>query len=395
MDSQTKKRTRDDLDADSENPRPTSPFPRFLLIESTVQDQPLSKLSPFVIQKVLVSIAGPPKSVKKLSSGSLLVEVEKHKHAENLLKIKQFFQTPAKCSPHGTLNTSRGIIRCPDLSGVSEEEIVQELSNQHVSGARRITVYRDGIRRETNTIVLTFNTAILPKTLKIGYLNVGVDLYIPNPLQCYTCFKFGHHERRCNRNSSDALCRHCGEVGNTHESGSCKNTIKCANCGGEHAATSRTCPVWKREKEIVTIKYKESLSFPEARKIVNNRLSLNNMYSTVTKSNVSAPKEMKNVQTQTSDVTVQTVSQTKPESSGRKAQKPTEKPKVNTCTTPSSAPNRSKSPKKTQSDRVPKGSDDEIKKFNRFHCLDEDMEADDEVASGKQQGKITRLTLKT
>ena len=137
-----------------------------------------------------------------------------------LWKIKQFFQTPAKCSPHGTLNTSRGIIRCPDLAGVYEEEIVHELSNQHVSGARRITVYRDGIRRETNTIVLTFNTAILPKTLKIGYLNVVVDLYIPIPPHCYTCFKFGHHERRCNRNSSDALCRHCGKVGNTHESGS-------------------------------------------------------------------------------------------------------------------------------------------------------------------------------
>ena len=76
-----------------------------------------------------------------------------------------------------------------------------------------------------------------------------------------------------------------------------KNTIKCANCGGEHVATSRTCPVWKREKKIVTIKYKESLSFPEVRKIVNNRLSLNNMYSTVTKLNVSAPKEMKNFQT--------------------------------------------------------------------------------------------------
>ena len=68
------------------------------------------------------------------------------------------------------MNTSCGIVR------VSEEEIVQELSNQHVSGARRITVYRDGIRREANTSVLTFNMAILPETLKIGYLNVGVDL---------------------------------------------------------------------------------------------------------------------------------------------------------------------------------------------------------------------------
>ena len=175
MDPQTKKRTRDQLDADSENPQPTSPFPRFLLIESTVQDQPLSKLSPFVIQKVLVSTAGPPKSVKKLSSGSLLIEVEKPKHAENLLKLTHFFQIPAKCSPHVSLNTSRGIIRCPDLAGVSEEEIVHELSMQQVTGARRITVFRDGIRRETNTIVLTFNSAILPKSLKFVYLNVGVD----------------------------------------------------------------------------------------------------------------------------------------------------------------------------------------------------------------------------
>ena len=103
------------------------------------------------------------------------------------MKIKQFFQIPAKCSPHGSLNTTRGIIRCPDLAGVSEAEIVEELSNQHVTAARRITVFRDGIKRETNTIVLTFNSAILPKSLKIGYLNVGVDLYIPNPLQCYSC----------------------------------------------------------------------------------------------------------------------------------------------------------------------------------------------------------------
>ena len=60
MDPQTKKRTRDQLDADSEKPQQTSPFPRFLLIESTNPDQPLSKLSPFVIEKVLVSIAGSP-----------------------------------------------------------------------------------------------------------------------------------------------------------------------------------------------------------------------------------------------------------------------------------------------------------------------------------------------
>ena len=397
MDTQNKKRTRDQLDADSETTQTTSPFPRFLLIESTVPDQPLSKLSPFVIQKVLMSVAGSPKSVKKLSSGSLLIEVEKPKHAENLMKIKHFFQIPAKCSPHVTLNTTRGIIRCPDLAGVSEEEIVLELSNQHVTAARRISVYRDGIRRETNTIVLTFNSAILPKSLKVGYLNVGVDLYIPNPLQCYTCYKYGHHERRCQKTNSESLCRHCGEVANGHDSANCKNTVKCADCGGDHMATSRTCPVWKREKEIVTVKYRESLSFPEARKIVNSRLNLTNLYSKVTKS---TRKEVKDAQTQTVDVAVQTCNQTKPENtsnqtkpetSNKKTSKPAEISKITKTSSPASG--RSKSPKTRQSDRIPKGSDDEVQKFNRFQCLDEDMEADTDHAeqNTNKQGRIIKI----
>ena len=94
MDHQNKKRTRDQLDADSETTSPTSPFPRFLLIESTIPEQPLSKLSPFVIQKVLLSVAGSPKSVKKLSSGTLLVEVEKPKHAQKSHENKAFLQHP-------------------------------------------------------------------------------------------------------------------------------------------------------------------------------------------------------------------------------------------------------------------------------------------------------------
>ena len=197
MDNPNKKRSRQTDDNDSDHGHDNTAFPRFLLIESAVPEEPLTKLSPFVIQKVLVSIAGNPKSVKKLNSGALLVEVERPKHAENLMKITRFHQTPAKCTPHGNLNRSRGIIRCPDLAGISEEEIVDELSSQNVSEARRISVWRDGVKKSTNTIVLTFRTAILPKTLKFGYLNVGVDIYIPNPLQCYSCFRFGHHERKC------------------------------------------------------------------------------------------------------------------------------------------------------------------------------------------------------
>ena len=223
-----KKRSREQ--SDSDNGQTSSSFARFLIIESNNPEQPLSKLSPFVIEKVLVSVAGSPKSVKKLNSGALLVEVEKAKHAENFLKMTRFFEIQCKCYSHTSLNTSRGIIRCPDLAGVTEKEIVLNLASQHVTAARRITVFRDNVKRNTNTIVLTFNTSILPKWLKVGYLKVLVDMYIPNPLQCYAFFKYGHHERSCKLHAGE-LCRRCGITGYTHDESKCPNPIKCVNCG--------------------------------------------------------------------------------------------------------------------------------------------------------------------
>ena len=38
------------------------------------------------------------------------------------------------------------------------------------------------------------------------------------------------------------------------------------NCQGGHVAISRDCPKWKIEKDIVTLKYTEKISFADARK---------------------------------------------------------------------------------------------------------------------------------
>ena len=300
MDNPNKKRLREQDDNISDHGHGNSSFPRFLLIECVVPEEPLSKLSPFVIQKVLVSVSGSPKSVKKLNSGALLVEVEKPRHAENLLKINRFHLTPAKCTPHGSLNKSRGIIRCPDLAGVSVDEIVAELSSQMFL---KLAVYQSGetVSKEVQTqLFLLFEQPFYQKTLKVGYLNVGVDIYIPNPLQCYSCFKFGHHERKCRLGVGDRLCRRCGDPANDHEESDCNRKPKCVNCGGDHMSTSRACDFWRREKEIVTVKHKESLSFPEARKIVEARHVLPNSYSSVLKTK---KIEVKDANTQTIDIT--------------------------------------------------------------------------------------------
>ena len=61
-------------------------------------------------------------------------------------------------------------------------DIKEGMVEQGVTDVRRITVRRDRILKLTNTYVLSFNTPNLPTVVKIGFMQVKVDVYIPDPL---------------------------------------------------------------------------------------------------------------------------------------------------------------------------------------------------------------------
>ena len=197
------------------------------------------------------------------------------------LKIKSF--------PHFSLNTSKGVVRSSELSLCTLDEIKTYLKNQGVSDVKRITINRNQETITTNTYIFTFNTSQVPKEIKVGYNLIKVNPYIPNPLRCYNCQKFGHHESKCLK---PTVCKKCGESGSDHIELSCSNPTKCPNCQGNHTADSKDCIVWKREKEVNQIKYTNNISFPEARKIVQSKnLHPTKSYSDVTKSNLQNKQE--------------------------------------------------------------------------------------------------------
>ena len=76
-----------------------------------------------------------------------------------------------KCSVtlHSSLNTFKGIIRCPALSRMTSDDIREGMVEQGVTDVRRITVRHDGVTKLTNTYVLTFNSPNLPTVVKIGF----------------------------------------------------------------------------------------------------------------------------------------------------------------------------------------------------------------------------------
>ena len=50
----------------------------------------------------------------------------------------------------------------------------------------------------------------------------------------------------------------------------CLKEITCANCRQDHLAYARSCAVYQKEKEIIKIKHKRIVSFPEAKRIVGS-----------------------------------------------------------------------------------------------------------------------------
>ena len=143
----------------------------------------MADLSRFFIEKCIHSIVGHPKTIQKLKSGDLLLEVDRKQQVENLLKTTKIFDLKVKISLHHSLNSSISAIRCPELRPCSDKEITDNLKEQGVTGVRNVSVRKNSVIKSTNTYVLTLNTPILPKKIKVAFRSVNVEVYIPNPLK--------------------------------------------------------------------------------------------------------------------------------------------------------------------------------------------------------------------
>ena len=171
---------------------------------------------------------------------------------------------PMTVAPHRTKNSIKGIIRCFDLRGVSDEEITEGLSSFGVTHARRIESRRGGVTSPTDSIVLTFSGTDLPSQVTVGYVRVNVRVYIPNPMRCFRCQRFGHTRTHCRGRPTCSKC-----ASKDHSEETCDaDTLWCVNCGeGQtpHSSSDRSCPKYAEEREINALKATKNISFREAR----------------------------------------------------------------------------------------------------------------------------------
>ena len=263
----------------------------------------LKGLHPFIIQEYLTHNIGENLKTKKLLNGNLLVEVNNEKQARKLKQNKQIHDINTFSEPHRSLNVRKGVVKCAELDKLTEEKLVRYWAKEGVSHVKRIHVFRDGTPKPTSTLILTFETHELPTHIWAGYLRLPVTIYIPQPLRCFKCQKYGHHQSAC---KGKAACQVCSGVG--HDSKTCGEKAHCMHCEGDHPPSSRSCPRWKQEKEVCRVKAERNVSYPEARRLCKPQTNVAGKLSyaqataktsVVSKSTVSVQTTTKTTQTDT------------------------------------------------------------------------------------------------
>ena len=242
-----------------------SPTGSYLVVKADDDTVSFRKMNVFWPQKQIAAICGSSDfEIEAPANGTLIIQTKSRKHTKALLNVNTFCGKKVTISLHYGRNSCKGTIFAPELRHMTEDEILSDLRGDGVTHIRRLTTFRDGQRRDTSLLVLTFDTTTLPEKLNIGWLRKDVRVFVPNPLRCYKCQRFGHGSSSCRQS---ARCQTCGEA--PHDGSSCTAPKVCLSCGSsDHPVSSSQCPVWKDEKSICELKAKSGLSYPEARKQV-------------------------------------------------------------------------------------------------------------------------------
>lgn len=238
-------------------------LPRFVTIKR--KEDNFERVSPFLIQKLIYALLGKIKTLRKTKAGTLLLETATDNQSKIILSTTLLGDFPVTVYPHERLNSSRGVIYCRDFLCCTDEEIIDGLKDQNVTDVRQIEKKFGVESRKTPLYILTFSQPTPPTEIQGPFYNLKVRRYIPAPLRCFKCLKFGHISNRCR---GEANCN-CGRP--SHEGTECQSPPVCVNCKGDHTTRSPRCPEFIAEKEIQRLKTEQQMPYHEARKIVRGK----------------------------------------------------------------------------------------------------------------------------
>lgn len=198
--------------------------------------------------------------VKYINPYKIFIQFENADEAEKLIKCKPLQDLGWRCQKPLEVVVSYGVIKDVELE-LTEKNILEIIStDRELIAAKRLKRRnKEGNSwDDSETVRLAFKGASLPAFVFIYGLKINVEPYVFPVTQCSRCWRFGHSLRVCP--SKKIVCPKCGK-GHAN----CESSIfKCVNCTGNHLSLDRSCPAFKKEKQLRDIMAEFNCSYRKA-----------------------------------------------------------------------------------------------------------------------------------
>ena len=144
-----------------------------------------------------------------------------------------------------------------DLLEALQSQGVEKVVREKYSTRTLVDGRHVRVERPAESVRLLFKT-VVPDIVTIAFESYRVSLCPATPLQCFSCYRFGHRAAACPRREAAPRCRKCGAGG--HEMWECGNRARCVNCGGAHPANHRDCPVYAAHAQAATERHMNKIA---------------------------------------------------------------------------------------------------------------------------------------
>lgn len=202
--------------------------------------------------------------IKYKSRFKILIGFDNNVDAMKLVENQKFRDLDYCCRKTLETTMTYGLIRGVDLE-FSEEDILATLKceTKIVAVKRLKRLDYSGKWVDSESVRICFQGKTLPTHVTAYEYNFTVESYTFPVTQCSGCWQFGHMIKVCP--TKKILCPKCGST----EHANCDlKTYRCLNCKGLHFVLDRSCPMFRKEKEIRNIMSKENIPYRKALQLV-------------------------------------------------------------------------------------------------------------------------------
>ncbi|KAG7164302.1 Nucleic-acid-binding protein from mobile element jockey-like 2 [Homarus americanus] len=190
-------------------------------------------------------------SVKPNLVGDLILSPQDNNTAKILSEVTNLYGRTVTIIP---LDPEEKTTRMVLLRYPLELPVEVIIKHPKVAKAERCVTSQD--KAQTRQVLVDIKGTV-PEEVDLGnWGTYKLRPFVPEPLRCYKCQKFGHHQSRCHKNVRCGICSqsHMTEMCIQKYKDGTTTTAKCPNCGKKHHTWSTSCPERRERMKVAMAK---------------------------------------------------------------------------------------------------------------------------------------------